>query len=108
MALRPREHLENRAVLGDEWAVLHEEEHARDRRFEHLAHRTVARVDDEGQLFAAADMRAANLMRRRRPALVAETEIISALVMMVDGWPGAVSLRMTPRLLRKRTMARSV
>ena len=48
----------NRAVLGDERAVLHEEEHARDRRFEHLAHRTVARVDDEGQLFAAADMRA--------------------------------------------------
>ena len=37
MALRPREHLENRAVLGDERAVLHEEEHARDRRFEYLA-----------------------------------------------------------------------
>ena len=50
----------------------------------------------------------ANFTRRSRPALVAETDTMSSLVMTEAAWPGVVSLRMMPRLLRKRMMARSV
>ena len=50
--------LENRAVLRDERAVLHEKEHARRRGLEHLAHGAVLRIDDKRQLLAAAHMRA--------------------------------------------------
>ena len=45
-------------MLGDERAILNEEEHARGRGLEHFLHRAIQRADDEGQLLAAAHMRA--------------------------------------------------